>query len=147
MTDLLLDKDTIGIDVALLEVNGELVADKGDVDEVCSGKSSISVALTLMQVKTSTAVDSKEILNFGDTVKKVLSNNVPSNYPKLRAISQALFRVYDGYASKLKERPRVNLAYVSTANDAALEDSNVRDRVGTVRTDLRALPYVGEIKL
>lgn len=145
MTDLLLDKATIGIDVALLEVNGELVADKSDVDEVCSGKGAISVALTLMQVKSSTSIDSKEILNFGDTVKKVLSNNVPDTFPKLRAISQALFRVYDGYASKLKERPRVNLVYVSTANDAALEDSNVRDRVGTVRTDLRALPYVGEL--
>ncbi|WP_280349990.1 AIPR family protein [Nocardia abscessus] len=145
MTDLLLDPGTIGIDLALLEVNGELVAGPTEVSAVCDSKRSLEVTLTLMQVKTSTSVNTSEILNFGDAIKKVLSNEVPAQHPKLSAISEALFAIYDGYASRLKDRPRVNLAYVTTANDDALSDSMVQDRVATVQKEVRSLSYVGEL--
>ncbi|MFI9638011.1 AIPR family protein [Nocardia sp. NPDC051929] len=145
MTDLLLDPGTLGIDLALLEVNGELVAGPTEVSAVCDSKRSLEVTLTLMQVKTSTSVNTSEILNFGDAIKKVLSNEVPAHHPKLSAISEALFAIYDGYASRLKDRPRVNLAYVTTANDDALSDGVVQDRVATVQKEVRSLSYVGEL--
>ncbi|MET7949430.1 AIPR family protein [Micromonospora sp. NPDC005324] len=145
MTDLLLDPSTIGIDLAFLEVNGELVTQRSDVATVCANKSSLRVVLTLIQVKASTNVSSAEILNFGDAVKKVLSNQVPSQHPKLAAVSDALFAIFDDYAAKLEGRPRVNLSFVSTANDAALTDSNVLDRAATVYKEVQALSYVGEL--
>ncbi len=145
MTDLLLDPATIGIDLAILEVNGELVTQRSEVPGVCDNKRSLEVVLTLMQVKASTSISSSEILNFGDATKKVLSNAVPVQHPKLAAISDALFGIFDDYASKLKGRPRVNLAFVSTANDASLADGNVLDRAATVQRDVQALSYVGEL--
>lgn len=147
MTDLLLDNGTLGIDLALLEVNGELISDPTEVADVCSNKRQLEVVLSLTQVKTSAAVDSAQILNFGDAVQKVLNNEVPASYPKLAAISEALFSIFANYAQKLKEAPRVNLSFVTTASDAAIDDPVVIDRVSTVTKSVRSLSHVGGASL
>lgn len=145
MTDLLLDQNTIGVDLALLEVNGEIVTSPAEIASVCDNKNAIDVLLTLVQVKSSAHVSSKEILNFGDIAQKVVSGKITNGNTKLSAISDALEGLYYSYASKLKNRPRVHLSYVTTANDASLEDANVRDRVNSVKEDLASLNHVGDI--
>ncbi len=144
MTELLLDAGTIGIDVALLEINGELAFDCEDVDRICDGKSELSVNLTMMQIKSSTSMDSKELLNFGDAAQKALSNQVSDQYPKLQQLSRGLFRIFDQYASRLKGRPRVNLAYISTANDIAIADHHVTERAETITKNIRSLSYIDD---
>ncbi|MFF0613239.1 AIPR family protein [Nocardia tengchongensis] len=145
MTDLLLDEGTIGVDLAFLEVNGEIVAGPADLPVVCGNKISLDVTLTLAQVKSSMSVSSAEILSFGDAAVKVLSNSVSDRYPKLSAISQALFRIYEDYASKLKGRPRVNLFYVTTASDESVNDENVRDRLSTIQKNAQGFGYIGDV--
>lgn len=147
LSDLLLDQGTIGIDVALLEVNGELVTSLGDVATACDNKRQLDVSLYLLQIKSSTSISSTEILNFGDIVKKVLNNEVPASAPKLAGIAGALHAIFDGYAAKLRTLPQVNLFFITTANDAALTDANVKDRLQTVSEEVGNLSYVGELSI
>ena len=53
MTDLLLDVAAIGIDIAILEINGQLAWDSEDVHEVCGPSSKIDVSVHFIQAKQS----------------------------------------------------------------------------------------------
>jgi hypothetical protein len=145
MSDLLLDRGTLGIDIALIEINGELITNVEDVAAACGKKRSLEVVLNLLQMKSSTSVDSAEILNFGDAVTKVLENRVPPQFPKLAEVSAAFHNIFDNYAAKLRDLPLLNLSFVTTANDVAIGDANVLDRIETVKRSVRGLSFVGDV--
>lgn len=144
-SDLLLDPGTLGIDIALLEINGELITSAEDVDIVCERKRSLDIILHLLQAKSSTSVDSTEILNFGASAKMVLEKRVPPQFSKLVDLSTALHRVYESYAGKLRDLPQVNLSFVTTASESSLNDPIALERAEEVRQTIAELSFVGTV--
>jgi hypothetical protein len=147
ISDLLLDPGTLGVDIALLEINGELITSAEDVDAACEKRRDLEVAIHLLQTKSSASIDSTEILNFGSTAAMVLENRVPPQFSKLRDMSAALHKIYDGYAGKLRNLPSVNLSFVTTANESALNDGIALSRVEEVRRSIGELSFVGDVNL
>lgn len=145
LTDFLLDESTIGIDVATLEINGQLINGQSDIDDACANRNNLEVTLTLLQVKSSPGMDSTEILNFGDTILKVLSNQVPSTHPKLKSVASSFFSIFDNHASKLKTKPTIRCIFASTAGNAALTDTNVVNRTKTIKQNIEAISYIGDV--
>jgi hypothetical protein len=146
ISDLLLDESTIGVDLAVLEINGALVWDVDDVDDTCEQPAKIDVTLHLVQVKRSANVDSAQILALGTTVQKVLNNDGLGEYPKLKAIMKALAHVFTAYAAKLKGPPAVGVYYVSTAPANAVSDPTVTDRAATAKSGIEGLGFLGEVR-
>lgn len=110
-TDLLLDTATLGIDVAVLEINGQLAWDPADVGELCESSHKIEVSIYFIQAKQSSSVSSAEILSFGDMVRKFLDNEGLAAYPRLGTLAEALRYVFDNYATSLKVSPSVALYF------------------------------------
>ncbi|MET9001463.1 AIPR family protein [Amycolatopsis sp. NPDC004169] len=146
-TDFLLDPGTTGIDVAVLEINGQIAWDESDVHEICATSSKLEVTVHFLQAKQSTAVSSVEVLNFGDTARRCLNNDHVQDYPKIAAIASAFRKIFDDYATSLKEPPSVNLHFVTTAPRASVADSNVVMRVETVTNQICNLGFIGRVQV
>ncbi|UOQ58765.1 AIPR family protein [Leucobacter allii] len=145
LSELLLDPSTPGIDVALLEVNGELVRDESDAREICSGTGKLVVALHFVQAKTSTNIHSPEILNMGDVVRRTLTGDSPTGYPKLERISKALQYMFEDHATKMQNpRPSVHLHFVTAASAQSVADASTQRRRATEEASLSDLTFLGE---
>lgn len=147
LTDLLMDQSTPGVDVVLLEVNGQIVSSAEEAEELCAARNVLEVSLHALQAKTSTSIESPQILNMGDVIKSLFDGSVPGGYPKLQGIAEALAIIFANHAGKLKERPSVSAFFATTANDAAVSDSTVQARKSTVERDLRERPYLGDVSI
>ena len=145
ITDLLLDASTIGLDLAVLEINGALVWDVDDVEDLCEPTSKIEVTVHLAQAKRSANIDSAQILALGAVAAQFLNNDGLQQHPKLKALMESLRRVFTSYAAKLKGAPAVNVHYACTAPSMAVSDATVADRMATARTSLEALGFVGPV--
>lgn len=145
LSDLLLDPSTPGIDVALLEVNGELVRDESDAKDICGGTGKLVVALHFVQAKTSTSIHSPEILNMGDVVRRTLAGDAPAGYPKLERISKALQYMFAEHATKMQNpRPSVHLHFVTAASADSITDPSTQRRRATEEASLSNLTFLGE---
>ncbi|MFC6679708.1 hypothetical protein ACFQE7_27725 [Nonomuraea ferruginea] len=98
LTDLLLDKHTIGLDVVAIEVNGQLVWDRDDVDDVCDGAAHIEVSIHTLQAKQSEHINSTDILALGEAVKRFLQKEDLADSPKLESLSEALHHLFSTHA-------------------------------------------------
>lgn len=145
MTDLLLDASTIGIDVAVLEINGQVAWDSEDVHGLCRTSGKIEVSVHLIQAKQGAHIVTAEILGFGHTVTRFLNNEDFSSYPRLKALADGLRVVFDNYATNLKASPAIFVYYVTTAPKAATVDVNVESRSAAVRDDIVQLGFVGDV--
>ncbi|MGW0026839.1 AIPR family protein [Rhodococcus sp. NPDC003383] len=145
LTDLLLDENVIGVDLALLEVNGAIVASPAEVEEICKKSNSLDVRLELTQVKRAPKVHTAEILSFGDIAEKILYNTVPDGYPKLAAIAETFHSIFESYAARLKQKPKISLTYVTTAGDQSVNDQTVTDRIATIRSRIADISFVGDV--
>ena len=148
LSDLLLDASTPGVDVALLEVNGELVRDESDARDICSGTGKLVVALHFVQAKTSTKIHSPEILNMGDIVRRTLSGDAPVGYPKLENISKALQYMFDDHATKMQNpRPSVHVHFVTAASAPSVADEYTQRRRAAEEAALSDLTFLGEVSV
>ncbi|AVZ39869.1 MULTISPECIES: AIPR family protein [unclassified Dietzia] len=146
LSELLLDPSTPGVDVAILEVNGELVWDDSDAEELSSGTGTLIVALHFVQAKNTEKVPSNEILNMGEVVKNSLEGSAPRGYPKLKGISDALKYMFAEHATKMQNpRPSAHLHFVTAANATAVEDALVQERRKSVQMQLSDLSFLGEV--
>jgi hypothetical protein len=132
-TDFLLDQDTIGVDVAVLEVNGQVVWDQDDVDDICEGARRLDVTVHLIQAKRSASIDTAQMLNFGDVAKKVLNNDPALGNGRLSRLAAALRHIFAAYAAKLRGSPSVAMVFATTAPAASLGDAVVKDRALSLR--------------
>ncbi|CAM4056346.1 AIPR family protein [Janibacter anophelis] len=144
LTDFSLDPGAPGVDVAVMEVNGQLVRDEEDLDGVASASGRLEVALQFMQIKRSPSIDSPQILNSGDIVKKFLNGDRFPSYPNLDQLSSTLSLLYSKYASKLFGSPTVELRFISTAPASSVADPQVEDRRRTVEREIALLGHVGQ---
>jgi hypothetical protein len=147
LTDLLLDSGTIGVDVAVMEINGQVAWDRDDVKRICEASQRIEVALHFIQAKQSSSVDSAQILAFGDIVKRFLNKDELGLYPRLSAIADGLHFVFANYAAILRGSPSVALRFVTTASRSSVADKAVTDRASTVKVQLTALGFVANVNV
>lgn len=147
LMDLLLDPGTPGLDVVTVLVNGHLVRDAAEVDEIAADAAEIRVSVTLLQAKTSSGVDTKELLNFSDVARKFLDLQPFPDYPALDSLSSALSRVFRAYAGKLAASPRATAKFVTTANNASVTDATVEERRKKMLWDLQNLGHLGEVSV
>lgn len=146
LSDLLLDAGATGVDVAVLEINGQLAWDSEDVDEICLNTSRITASITFVQAKRSANVASESLLGFGDSIETFLNSSEKlSKFRRLAAISLALRHLFERYAGLLKESPTVVGRFVTTAPTKSVKDALVQERVGSVRNRLTELGFMGSI--
>lgn len=147
MTDLLLDAHAIGIDVAILEINGQLAWDNEDVRAICDSSAKIEVSVHFIQAKQSSNITSSEILGFGDSVTRFLNNEGFGGYPRLQALAEALRTVFANYAANLKMSPAVYLYFATTASRASTGDGTVLRRASAVQDDIANLGFVSTVEV
>lgn len=146
-TDLLLDSGAIGVDVVMVEINGQLVRDDSDVAEVAEGAAKLDVALYFLQAKQSHHIASTEILGFGDALTQFLNGGAFPQYPLLGNLANAVKSIFDKYAAKLRQAPSVEAFFVTTASRQSVLDSNVQARVAGVRSELSELGFLSKVSV
>lgn len=147
LTDLLVDKGALGLDVVAIELNGQLVFDSDDVHDIAESAKKIDVALHLIQAKRSASVDSTQILGFGDAAERFLTNEGLKQSPLLKERAEALQTVFSNYAARLKARPSASLSFVTSASQAATSDENVLLRLHAVQAKLEGLQFLGDVRV
>jgi hypothetical protein len=145
LTDLLLDKHAIGIDLAILEVNGRLIWDVDDVNDVCESPSQVEVSVHLIQAKRSEHINSADVLALGDATSSFLHNEDLDGSPKLASIAEALQHIYSNYADRLNTLPSVHMSFVTTAPARSVTDKKVEQRLRSARNVVEAVSFVGEV--
>ncbi|MFI6790924.1 AIPR family protein [Nonomuraea sp. NPDC050383] len=145
LTDLLLDKHTVGLDVAAIEVNGQLVWDRDDVDDVCDGAAHIEVSIHTLQAKQSEHINSTDILALGEAVKRFLLKEGLADSPKLESLSEALHHLFSTNAQKLRSQPSVHMSFVTTAPHKTITDKTVTQRLESAKELVKSVGFVGEV--
>lgn len=146
LTELLLDPSTPGIDIALLDVNGQIVSNSSEAIELCDSLPSLEVNLHLIQVKRTPSVDSTQLLNMAEIAVRVLEGRPPAGFQKLENISDALREIFANAAQKLRSRPNVQISFVTTAGDDAVEAiMSENGRARTVADQIRGLSFIGGV--
>jgi hypothetical protein len=105
---------TIGIDGFAISVNGELIPNLEDLDDVLSALRSVEASITIVQAKRSTEYRLGELSIFADTAVSLLTR-IAAPHIGLREPHQMLQRLYDASA-KFSVNPTVRLYYVTTGN-------------------------------
>lgn len=147
LSDFRLDPGTPGVDVALMELNGQLIRDAEDMHEVARDSARIECRLHFVQAKRTSGVDSDEVLGAIEVVKRFLNGERFQRYPALDNLSVALGELYRDYAAKLTSSPAVEFRYVTTAGSSSVGAEDVQRRRGTGEADLSSLGHVGEVSV
>jgi hypothetical protein len=106
----------LGIDVAALVVNGDLVSDAADVREAVSKAKQLDVHFVVVQAKTSPKFESKVFTDLADNLMQIftaeqMTYQASTDVLNFRACVEAVY----GDPSKLTQTlPRLSVAYVSS---------------------------------
>lgn len=146
LSNFLLDEGTPGLDVVVIEVNGQIVRDASEVDQIAGEASRVEVSVVTVQAKESPKTDIAQILNSGSTLEEFLNGDEPQGYPILGALARAFQRTFH-YASKFKTEPSVTHYFVSTADKKSTADDKVVRKKNTLRARLSELGFIGEVRV
>ena len=133
-----------GIDAFAAMVNGTLVTDVGDVEDVASISGYLDVTLVFVQAERSAAFDGSKIGDFGFGVTDFFSDT-----PKLKRNSRikeavGLMRAIYSHSPKFKRGlPTCKLYYVTTGRWEG--ESDLVARKDAVSADLQALQLFGQV--
>lgn len=134
-----------GIDGLAIIVNGHLVEDTDEIDDLLSSNGYLDVTYLFVQAKTSSKFDTKEMHAFYFGVNDFFSENpkLPRNadITKAAEISDYLL----DYASDFKENPKCRTYYVTTG--VVNEDANISAVVDSAKEDLRSYNLFESIEL
>jgi hypothetical protein len=145
LTDLLLDKHTTAIDIAVLEINGQLVWDTVDVNDVCEGAGQVGVSIYVLQAKRSEHINSADILALGEATRLFLRNEDLPESSKLSSLAEALHHMFSTYAQKLNAPPSVHISFVTTAPAKSIADAIVDQRLRSARNLVEDIGFVGQV--
>ncbi len=123
-----------GIDGLAIIVNGNLVEDTNEIDDLLDRNGYIEASYVFIQAKTSSKFDTKEMHAFYFGVNDFFSESpkLPRNsdIERLAEISDYLL----GYASDFKENPKCKTYYITTG--VFNEDENIKAVVQSSKEDL-----------
>ena len=132
--DISTDKSTQGIDGIGIIVNGKLVDDVDEIDDLVELNKTIEVVFVLIQAKTSSKFESSEIGNFTFAVKQFFAPH--SGFfqgPKMESFLNLREKIYN-YAPKMRRNPICKLFYVTTGKWT--DDKNLQTMIGQNRNEL-----------
>lgn len=141
LTDLLLDPGTPGVDMVIIQVNGDVLNDESDVDELASSSNRLDVHITFLQAKNSASVDTTEILNIRDIVQRFLEGETFPLYPKIDKLSSVLGRLWS-QSGRFRARPTVDVYFVTIAGARAFKDEMVVNRISEAEDALSSLEFI-----
>ncbi|MCY6380530.1 AIPR family protein [Hoeflea prorocentri] len=111
------DGGDLNIDAYAVKVNGRLVLDAENVDDLLELNGSLDVEFIIIQAKSSDSFDGAAILALGDNLAKEVfseSPNLPVN-DDVRRFMEIKNRVFEN-AAKLKDNPICRVFYACTGN-------------------------------
>lgn len=146
LSNLLLDPGTPGLDLLVLEINGQIVRDVEDVVQAAEDAAKIEVSVMAIQAKQSPGVDSAQLLNVGSTLVTFLNGGTFERYPQLNSLSAALRKAFE-YAAKFRRSPSLVAHYITTAQAAALRDQVTKDRLQEITANVSGLGFLSEVNI
>ena len=111
--DAITDAGEEGLDAVAVIVNGSLIADPSDVDEILKGAASLSVKYVFVQAKTSESWDGGEVLKFTRAVDGFFGTTNIGSSAVVEAARQAHKAVLS-HAARLDENPQLRAYYVAS---------------------------------
>jgi hypothetical protein len=137
--------DQLGIDAIGIIVNGTLVADPDEVQELISTNEYLEATFVFVQAKRSPGFEAAEIGNFGDGVRDFFSANpqLPRN-PAEQAASDTAEAIYQNSGKMTRGRPTCRLYYVTTGTWGG--EPHLVSRARRVVDDLTGLNQFEEVR-
>ncbi|AXH67037.1 hypothetical protein SEA_THYATIRA_38 [Mycobacterium phage Thyatira] len=99
-----------GVDAVALSVNGALVSDLSELEEILEEAGSLRADLTFLQAKTSAKFELGDLSVFADTATSVVTSDDSSVLPEISEMLDLLW----GNSDRFVENPVVRLYYVTT---------------------------------
>lgn len=99
-----------GVDAVALSVNGALVSDFSELEEILAEGGSLRADLTFLQAKTSAKFELGDLSVFADTAASVVTSDDSSVLPEISEMLDLLWENSDRFV----ENPVVRLYYVTT---------------------------------
>lgn len=136
---------TQGIDGFAIFVNGVFIEDSEMLDDIIGTQKELHANVVFIQAKRSPSVNGSEIGNFGWSVKDFLSEAPQINWNDHVKSKIELFNKLISYTSRLKEKPKLDMYFVTLATLQATGDRQAR--IESIESDIRALNLFKEIKI
>ncbi|MBS1846231.1 MAG: AIPR family protein [Actinobacteria bacterium] len=141
--DALTDPGEEGLDAVAVIVNGVLVADPSDVNEIAQEASTLSVKYVFLQAKSSETWNGGEVLKFTRAVRHFFGDADIGTSAVVEAARQAHKAVLD-HAAQLDENPSLKAYYVGTGK---WDDSvAARKHLDELKSDLEDLDLFSSIQ-
>ncbi len=122
--DIETDPGTQGIDGISILVNGKLIEDTDEINDLIESNKTLEATFVFIQSKTSSSFQGSDIGNFGFAVKQFFEDNsslFPN--PKMQAFLELKNHIYERAPAMTKGNPLCKLYYVTTGqwtNDSSL---------------------------
>lgn len=129
------DPGTQGIDGIGILVNGKLIDETDEVDDLVESNRTLEATFVFIQSKTSSSFQGSEIGNFGFAVKQFFEDNsILFPGPKMQAFLELKSHIYDRAPDMTKGNPLCKLYYVTTGQWS--DDSSLRAVIEQTRKEL-----------
>lgn len=127
-----------GIDGLAIIVNGHLIEELNEIDDLLAQNGYLDVKYIFIQSKTSSTIDTSEMLQFYNGVYDFFSEEHKlvrnEDIKKLSEISDYIFTL----ASDFKQNPSCKIIYITTST-TVIEDTNIRACIKVNRQHLEQL--------
>lgn len=135
-----LNDQSMGIDGIAIIVNGKLIENKDEIDDLVELNKHLEVLFIFIQAKTSANFDSKDIGNFFFSVSDFFEENPKlTRSEKLREKAEIMSYIYTKSALMTKGNPLCKLYYVTTGNWKEDQIINARIEVGKEELSQKSL--------
>jgi hypothetical protein len=139
--------DDLGIDGIAVIVNGALISSPEEIDDLAESNKYIKAEFILVQAKSQSSFDGKEISNLFFGAKDLFSGStaiLPRN-DQVKSIEKLIAKVYTKSALFKRGNPTLKLYFVTTGK--WLDDSKLNARIGTETQGLMDLNIFSEVEL
>lgn len=137
--------DDTGIDSIAILVNGQLVEDTNEVDDLLESNGYLEVAYVFVQAKTSPKFDTQNMRTFYFGVQDFFSEKAKlkrnSDIEKFVELSEHILN----YASHFRDNPKCKTYYISTG--LLQEDQNVNGTIESAKEDLTKLYLFSSLEM
>jgi hypothetical protein len=134
-----------GIDGFAIFVNGVFIEDEDTLSEIFDTQRDLLANIVFIQAKRSASIDWADIGSFGWCVKDFLSESPQINWNTFTRSKIGLFNSMIRYTSKLKEKPKLDMYFITLATINDSQDR--RARIDGATNDIRSLNLFKDVKI
>jgi hypothetical protein len=136
--------DDTGLDGVAIIVNGSLVTEKEDIQELVETNGYLDASFIFVQSKTSANFNGAEMSSFVFGVQDFFADKakLPRN-EDIKRMAEVQATIYGRVAAMTRRRPDIRLYYVTTGKWH--DDKALRGRIETATTDLKETGLFNEV--